>query len=72
MDHLRLFLRALSNRRFVKLKTYALGRMEIPYLGHVISSCGVVLDMDKVKAMLEWEEPKNLLDMFFRTYGLLL
>lgn len=29
-------------------------------MGHVISGQGVAVDMDKVKAILEWEQPRNL------------
>lgn len=33
------------------------------YLGHVISNKGVAMDMDKVRAIMEWETPKNLREL---------
>lgn len=48
---------------FANLKKCDFWKREVAYLGHVISSNGVVVDMDKVKAMLEWVEPKNLREL---------
>ncbi|XP_017442779.1 uncharacterized protein LOC108347848 [Vigna angularis] len=36
------------------------GKQQIGYLGHLISERGVEMDKDKIKELLEWEEPKNL------------
>ena len=32
----------------------------VTFLGYVVSSNGVSMDSEKVKAILEWPEPKNL------------
>ena len=32
----------------------------VTFLGYVVSSSGVSMDPEKVKAILEWPEPKNL------------
>ena len=32
----------------------------VTFLGYVVSSKGVSMDPEKVKAILEWPEPKNL------------
>ena len=32
----------------------------VTFLGYVVSSKGVSMDLEKVKAILEWPEPKNL------------
>ena len=34
-------------------------KKEVRYLGHVISEEGISTDQDKVRAILEWPEPKN-------------
>ena len=34
---------------------------EMAYLGHVVSGEGVVVDQEKIQAMLKWPIPKNLL-----------
>lgn len=36
------------------------GRQLIQYLGHQISKKGVEMDKEKIKAVLEWEEPRTL------------
>ncbi|KOM51585.1 hypothetical protein LR48_Vigan09g024400 [Vigna angularis] len=36
------------------------GRRKICYLGHQISEQGVEMDGDKIRAVVEWEEPRNL------------
>ncbi|XP_014506223.1 uncharacterized protein LOC106765974 [Vigna radiata var. radiata] len=36
------------------------GKQWVHYLGHQISEQGVEMDQDKIKAIVEWGEPKNL------------
>ncbi|KAE8661615.1 Detected protein of confused Function [Hibiscus syriacus] len=36
---------------------------EVTFLGHVISSEGIRVDPQKIKAILEWEVPKNVLEV---------
>lgn len=36
------------------------GRAQIKYLGHQISEKGVEMDQEKIRAVLEWEEPRTL------------
>jgi hypothetical protein len=33
---------------------------EVPYLGHVISSEGIVVDPSKLRDVLDWEPPKSV------------
>ncbi|XP_038887169.1 uncharacterized mitochondrial protein AtMg00860-like [Benincasa hispida] len=35
----------------------------IQYLGHLISSSGVEADRDKIKAMVNWPQPKNITEL---------
>ena len=33
---------------------------EIQYLGHIISKDGIQMDIEKIKIIQEWPQPKNL------------
>ena len=33
---------------------------EVEYLGHIVSHQGVKLDLNKIKAMMDWPIPKTL------------
>ena len=37
---------------------------KIQYLGHVISKEGISVDPDKIKAIMEWHVPKDVLDVW--------
>ena len=37
---------------------------EIQYLGHVISTEGIVVDPEKIKAIIEWPVPKDVADIW--------
>jgi len=34
--------------------------MEVHYLGPVVSKHGITIDLEKIRAIMEWETPKNL------------
>ncbi|KFK23991.1 hypothetical protein AALP_AAs48021U000700 [Arabis alpina] len=60
-EHLRLVLKALAENQLVaNRKKCEFGRVEIEYLGHVISAKGVAADPAKVQAMVEWPSPGNI------------
>lgn len=62
--HMRLVLEVLAAQRFyVNRKRCELGKREVSYLGHVISSEGVPMDMDMVRAIMEWETPKSFREL---------
>lgn len=58
--HLNWVLQLLEKNVWVANKKNEFGKRRIQYLGHQISEKGVEMDQDKIKAMLEWEEPRNL------------
>lgn len=60
LEHLRIVLRLLNtNQLFAKLSKCCFGVSQVNYLGHVISSGGVAVEANKVKAVLSWPTPTN-------------
>jgi hypothetical protein len=59
-EHLRIVLSCLrENKLYGKLSKCSFFQKEIHYLGHIISSEGISVDPEKVKAIIEWPVPKN-------------
>ncbi|CAM8902824.1 unnamed protein product [Rhodiola kirilowii] len=63
-DHLRHLHEVLTvlcaNSFYAKLSKCEFGRTTITYLGHVISGKGVEVDLEKIKAIIEWPVPTNV------------
>lgn len=66
-DHVRhvvLVLEKLANEGLrLKRKKCVFGVDSVGYLGHVVSKDGVSMDPAKVKAILDWPEPKNVTEL---------
>jgi hypothetical protein len=61
-EHLRLVLQCLREHNlFGKLSKCSFYQSQIHYLGHVISGEGIVVDPTKVKAIMKWPVPTNVL-----------
>lgn len=59
--HLRVMFNILKdNKLFANRKKCVIGHSRIPYLGHWISSKGVEADGEKIKAMVNWPQPKDV------------
>jgi len=59
--HLRLVLDVLRKQKwFAKLSNCEFWLKEVAFLGHVINKEGVKVDPEKIKAVVEWESPKNV------------
>jgi hypothetical protein len=59
-EHLRIVLSCLrKNKLYGKMSKCSFFQKEIHYLGHIISGKGILVDPEKVKAILEWPVPKN-------------
>ncbi|KAL5583538.1 hypothetical protein UlMin_015980 [Ulmus minor] len=60
-EHLRIVLQTLrENRLFAKLEKCDFWMTEVKFLGHVISQEGISVDPSKIKAVLQWEQPRNV------------
>jgi hypothetical protein len=62
-EHLRIVLQTLSKHKlYAKFDKCDFYRKEIQYLGHVISLEGIVVDLEKIKSIMEWPMPKDVVD----------
>jgi hypothetical protein len=62
--HLRLVLEKLiSNQLYAKFSMCGFLLTEVTFLGHVISAGGVLVDPDKVRDVLNWMPPTNVLEI---------
>jgi hypothetical protein len=48
---------------YVKLSKCEFWLREVPFLGHVISADGILVDSWKVEAVLKWERPTNVTEI---------
>ena len=66
-QHLERLEEVLARLRSAKLKLKPkkceLFKLEVKYLGHVVSKDGISTDPDKIKAMATWPQPGNLTDV---------
>lgn len=63
-QHLQTVLKTLvQNQLVVNKKKCEFGQEAVAYLGHIVSAKGVAVDNDKVRAVLEWQQPKNLKEL---------
>jgi hypothetical protein len=62
--HLRMVLKKLrENQLYAKLNKCEFWLMEVSFLGHVISAGGISVDPSKVKDVLRWNTPQNVLEV---------
>jgi hypothetical protein len=63
-EHLHLVLQKLrENQLYAKLNKCELWLKEVSFLGHIISEGGFFVDPSKVKDVLSWNTPQNILDI---------
>jgi hypothetical protein len=64
-QHLRVVLQTLrENQLYAKLDKYEFWLQEVVFLGHVISAEGILVDPRKVEAVLKWERPTNMTEIW--------
>ena len=60
-EHLRKVFDLLrAHELFAKESKWEFFKIEVHYLGHIISHEGIMMDPSKVEAILNWPHPKNL------------
>ena len=58
-DYLRIVLQALKEHRlYAKVSKCEFWLIEVRFLGHVVSASGVLVDLEKLEAVMCWERPK--------------
>jgi hypothetical protein len=63
-EHLRIVLQTLrKNKLYANFDKCDFYQKEIQYLGHIISAEGIVVDLEKTKAIREWRIPKDVADI---------
>jgi hypothetical protein len=62
--HLRMVLQKLrENQLYAKLKKCEFWLKEVSFLDHIISEGGILVDPSKVKDVLSWNTPQNVLNI---------
>ncbi|XP_030963894.1 uncharacterized protein LOC115985064 [Quercus lobata] len=60
-EHLRIVLQILKERKlYAKLKKCKFWLNQVVFLGHVISKDGIVVDPNKIEAVVNWDSPTNV------------
>ena len=63
-DHLRIVLHALRNHRlYAKFNICEFWLTKVRFLDHVVSTSGVLVDPQKVEAVMSWERPKSVFEI---------
>jgi hypothetical protein len=63
-EHLRITLQMLRKHKlYAKFDKCEFYQKEIQYLGHVISAEGIFVDSEKIKSIMEWRVPKDVVDI---------
>ncbi|WVZ52224.1 hypothetical protein U9M48_003306, partial [Paspalum notatum var. saurae] len=63
-EHLRIVLTRLREHKlYVKFRQCAFWLNEVSFLGHILSEKGVAVDPSNVKDVLNWKQPKTVIEM---------
>ena len=64
VTHLEIVFRLLHQHKlYVNQKKCDFGKSQLTYLGHIVSAKGVAVDFSKVQAILDWPQPRTLIDL---------
>ena len=59
--HLRIILQLLRDHQlYAKVSKCEFWLTNVRFLGHVVSASGVLVDPEKVEAVMSWERPKSV------------
>ena len=63
-DHLRVVLQILRDHQlYAKFSKCEFWLTEVKFLGHVVSASGVLVDPEKIEAVMSWERPKSFFEI---------
>ena len=63
-EHLQIILRVIKEHKmYAKFSKYKFFKEQIQYLGHVISNEGISMGPDKIRSIMEWLVPKDVLNV---------
>ena len=63
-QHLRVILNKLrAHELYAKFSKYEFWLQEVAFLGHIITTEGVKVDPKKVKAVSDWKQPTNMMEV---------
>jgi hypothetical protein len=63
-EHLRLVLQKLrANQLYAKFSKCEFWIGEVPFLGHIISNGGILVDLAKVKEIIKWRVPTTVIEI---------
>ena len=63
-QHLKIVLRILREKRlFSKLSKCDFWLKEVPFLGHIVSVEGIIVDPAKIEAIVSWKPPQNVTEV---------
>ena len=63
-DHLRIVLQALREHQlYAKFNKCEFWLAEVRFLGHVVSASGILVDLEKVEAVMSWEKLKSVFEI---------
>ena len=54
-----------EHQLYAKFSKYEFYQNKIQYFRHIISKEGILVDADKIKAIMEWPTPKNVTGVQF-------
>ena len=61
---MRIDLQALRDHQlYAKFSKCEFWLTKVKFLGHVVSESGVLVDLEKVKAVMGWERPKSVFEI---------
>lgn len=63
LQHVEIALKVLRlHQFFIKATKCAFGQHKLEYLGHIVTTQGVKVNMKKIEAIIAWPQPSNLLN----------
>ena len=63
-EHLRIVLQVLREKQlYAKFSKCEFWLNEVTFLGHVVSAEGIMVDLQKIEAILEWKPPRSVTEI---------